>query len=124
VTPYADETFDLTFAICVLHHVAPGDWPGFVGELVRVTRPGGLVALFEHNPLNPLTRLVVNRCVFDEDAVLLRSGRLELLMDQHSVVGTSSRYLLFTPWRALRRLERRLRRIPLGAQYVTYGVRA
>ena len=49
---------------------------GFVADMVRVTRPGGLVCVIEHNPLNPLTRLAVNRCPFDADAVLLRSGQL------------------------------------------------
>ena len=40
-------------------------------EMVRATKPGGIVAIFEHNPFNPLTRRSVNNCVFDEDAVLL-----------------------------------------------------
>jgi hypothetical protein len=31
-------------------------------RLVRVVRPGGVAAIVEHNPLNPLTRLVVARC--------------------------------------------------------------
>ena len=33
-----------------------------------MTKPGGLVVVFEHNPYNPLTRLVVRRCEFGEDA--------------------------------------------------------
>ena len=75
--PYDDERFDVAFAICVLHHVRPAERPRFVGELRRVVRPGGLVALFEHNPLNPLTRLAVHRCAFDGDAVLLRAGEAQ-----------------------------------------------
>ena len=60
--------------VCV-HHVPPGDWPAFVGEMHRVTRKGGLTCVIEHNPLNPFTRLAVSRCSFDADAVLLRAGR-------------------------------------------------
>ena len=60
--PFEDGSFDLAFAVCVLHHVAPPDRPAFVAELARVTRPGGLTVVFEHNPLNPLTRLAVRRC--------------------------------------------------------------
>ncbi len=75
-TPLAGGPYDMTLAVCTLHHVPPRDWRAFVAEMARVTRPGGLVCVIEHNPLNPLTRLAVNRCPFDADAVLLRSGRI------------------------------------------------
>ena len=52
--------------------------PAFVAELARVVRPGGLVVVFEHNPLNPLTRLVVSRVTFDDGVRLLRSGERRL----------------------------------------------
>jgi SAM-dependent methyltransferase len=42
ITPFRDELFDITFAICVLHHVEPAKWPEFVEELARVTKRGGL----------------------------------------------------------------------------------
>ena len=77
--PYDDAAFDLAFAVCVVHHVPPAKWAGFVGEMRRVVRPGRIVCLIEHNPFNPLTKLAVMRCPFDEDAVLLNrwtSGKL------------------------------------------------
>ena len=47
----------------------------------RVVRPGGLVCVIEHNPLNPLTRsLAVSRCEFDSDAVLLGASTTRKLM--------------------------------------------
>src|SRR5436190_11517910 len=54
-TPFRDELFDITFAICVLHHVEPAKWADFVEELARVTKRDGLLVVMEHNPLNPLT---------------------------------------------------------------------
>ena len=39
--PFSDGAFDLTFAICVLHHVEPPQRPALISEAVRVTRPGG-----------------------------------------------------------------------------------
>ena len=39
-------------------------------ELHRITKPGGLIAIFEHNPLNPLTVHAVNTCPFDVNAKL------------------------------------------------------
>jgi ubiquinone/menaquinone biosynthesis C-methylase UbiE len=121
--PFESNTFDLSFAICVLHHVPPAQWEVFLAEMARVVRPGGLVAVIEHNPLNPGTRLVTLRCVFDEDIVLVRRRRLERLMRQARLRHTASRYILFSPWRgaAVERAERRLGRLPLGAQYITYG---
>ena len=37
----ADGSVDLAFAMGVIHHVPPDRWAAFLGELVRVTRPGG-----------------------------------------------------------------------------------
>jgi SAM-dependent methyltransferase len=70
--PYESAAFDLSIAICVLHHDPPTQWVGFLCEMRWVVRPGGLVCLIEHYPLNTLTRLAVARCEFDRDAVLLR----------------------------------------------------
>ena len=69
--PYDDGSFDVCFTICVLHHVAAERRPALVEEMKRVCRPGGLVAVFEHNPLNPLTRKAVRDCEFDRGVKLL-----------------------------------------------------
>ena len=121
--PYADASFDLVFAICVLHHVEPREREGFASELARVTRPGGLVAVFEHNPLNPLTRRVVRDCAFDEGVELLGRRELERLLRAGGLHVTDAEYLLFFPWRGrpFAAAERALRRVPLGAQYVVAG---
>ncbi len=117
--PFGDGGFDLSFAVCVLHHVAPAARPRFAAELVRVTRPGGLVVVFEHNPLNPLTRLAVARCAFDEDAVLLGPRETRRRLRDAGVRALESRYILFFPWRSsvLERAERALGHVPAGAQY-------
>ena len=44
---------DLAFAMGVIHHVPPAGWSGFLRELVRVTRPGGLVAAGGAEPPQP-----------------------------------------------------------------------
>ena len=117
--PFRVGCFDLVFAMCVVHHVAVEDWPQFASELARVTRPGGLVMIFEHNPLNPLTRVVVSRCEFDRNAVLLGRSRLRRLMAGAGLRECESRYILFFPWpgRLWAGLEGALRWLPLGAQH-------
>jgi len=123
VLPFESNTFDLSFAICVLHHVPPEGWAAFTAEMARVVRPGGLVAVVEHNHLNPLTRLVTLRCAFDEGITLVRRRRLERLLRSARVADPASRYILFSPWRgpAVERVERHVGRLPLGAQYISYG---
>jgi SAM-dependent methyltransferase len=122
--PCADGSADMSLAVCVLHHVPPRFWSGFMDEMCRVTRPGGLVCVIEHNPFNPLTRLSVKRCPFDKDAVLLSTSRTAELMRQAGLANVHSRYFLLLP-SALpiaRCLERTLSSLPFGAQYMTVGV--
>ena len=107
------------FTVCVVHHVAPPERPAFFAELARVVRPGGLVAVVEHNPLNPLTRLAVARCEFDEDAVLARPREVSRRLREAGLRDADAAHFLFFPWR-WHRVERLLRRVPFGAQfYVT-----
>ncbi|MHB8643732.1 MAG: class I SAM-dependent methyltransferase [Gaiellaceae bacterium] len=120
--PFDDASFDLAFTVCVLHHVPSGERQAFANELVRVVRPGGIVAVLEHNPLNPLTRFVVGRCEFDEDAELLRMNEVEDLLSGAGAVKPERAFMLFTPWPAPR-LERILARLPLGAQYLVAATR-
>lgn len=118
--PFEDRTFDVTFAVNVMHHVPPARWPTFARELLRVTRSTGCVAVFEHNPWNPLTRLAVFRCAFDADAVLLTRARTRDLLEGAGGSLLESRYILFVPVHArwARRVDERLGNIPAGAQYV------
>lgn len=123
VLPYGHATFDLATAICVMHHVPPEKRLGFLREMRRVVRPGGLVCIIEHNPFNPLTRLAVARCEFDRDAVLLRAGQTRQLMTDAGLRDCDTRYFALLPWATplVRRIEYGFRRVPLGAQYVTCG---
>jgi SAM-dependent methyltransferase len=121
--PFDDSGFDLVTAICVLHHVAPAEWTHFMSEMRRVVRPGGLVCVIEHNPLNPLTRLAVARCEFDRDAVLLGAGKARKLMAGTGLREIGARHFLLLPWeaKAARCVESALSSVPLGAQYAAFG---
>jgi SAM-dependent methyltransferase len=123
--PHADGRFDLAFAVCVIHHVAAPDRLPLLREMRRVVRPGGLVAVFEHNPWNPLTRRVVRACAFDEGVELMPRRELAALLRAAGLDVAAGEYLLFFPWRArlLQALERNLTGLPLGAQYVVAGRR-
>ena len=117
--PYDDATFDAAFTIAVMHHVPPAQWPAFLLEMKRVVRPGGLIAIFEHNPVNPLTQWIVRTCPIDDNAVLLWSGHLSRLVSQGGFVDVASRYILFTPLDGprYRAFDKMIGWLPLGAQY-------
>ncbi|HEY5038639.1 MAG TPA: class I SAM-dependent methyltransferase [bacterium] len=121
--PFPNDSMDVTFAICVLHHVPPTHFNAFVKEMARVTRKGGLVILFEHNPLNPLTLLAVNHCDLDDEAILIRRWKTGRLIDRRCSEILEKKYILFTPFRGsfFTLLDRLLGWLPLGAQYYVAG---
>ena len=110
---------DVAFAICVLHHVERPDRVDFASQLRAAVRPGGLVVVFEHNPLNPLTQVAVRGCEFDEGVHLLRAGEVVRHLRDAGTDVVERRYLQFSPvdkpW--ARRLDRALGWLPLGAQH-------
>lgn len=121
--PFEDNTFDLCFAINVVHHVPPSLWENFLQEMRRVLKPGGLAAVFEHNPLNPLTRLAVARCEFDRDAVLLHHGKIKSLFKTAGLKLFEDKFIVFFPFKAklFRGIESALGWLPLGAQHYVTG---
>ncbi|HXK17202.1 MAG TPA: class I SAM-dependent methyltransferase, partial [Polyangiaceae bacterium] len=65
------EFFGTVVLSCVLHHIPPQERAETLKNALRLLQPGGRLVVFEHNPLNPLTRKVVRDCPFDDDAILL-----------------------------------------------------
>ena len=52
--PFADGSFDVVMCVAVMHHIAAADAVrATLGEMVRVSRPGGRVLVWDHNPRNP-----------------------------------------------------------------------
>lgn len=114
-----DNSFDLCFSACVFHHIAHERHAFWLNELRRVTRPGGLLIIFEHNPLNPLTVHAVNTCPFDVNAHLIGAKMLTRSIVAAGWARPRVRYRLFFPkvLARLRPIERFLTWCPLGAQY-------
>lgn len=117
--PYPEAAFDVALASCVFHHIPHAEHVRLLGEIRRVLAPGGLLFVFEHNPLNPLTRHAVNTCEFDANAVLVGARTMRARMLEAGFGCARIRYRIFFPalLRALRGLERHLTWLPLGAQY-------
>jgi ubiquinone/menaquinone biosynthesis C-methylase UbiE len=116
---FNDNAFDVVFTACVFHHIPAVEHHRLLCELRRVLAPGGVFFVFEHNPLNPLTRRVVNACPFDENAVLMKVSELKQRLVAAQFKSIRQRYRIFFPraLRLLRWLEGSLSWCPLGAQY-------
>lgn len=123
--PFADNSLDVVFTICVMHHVPVKRWDRFVSEIFRVLKPGGLILIFEHNPFNPVTRRIVNSCEFDADAVLVKPKVARNILSKFGFLSVSTRYILTIPstiaW--IRRIDRVFGGLPLGAQYFAQAIK-
>lgn len=124
--PCEADSFDVAFSACVFHHIPHEEHVAWMQELHRVTRRGGLIAIFEHNPLNPLTLHAVNTCPFDENAKLIFARRLAKRLSEAGWVSPRIQYNLFFPrgLARLRPLEASLGWLPFGAQYVAFARKA
>jgi ubiquinone/menaquinone biosynthesis C-methylase UbiE len=110
---------DLAFTACVFHHIPPAQHVSWLAELRRVTRPAGQFLLFEHNPLNPLTRKAVRDCEFDADAILIGHREMASRMQAAGWRIIRIDHHVFFPefLRFMRISEHALHWLPLGGQY-------
>jgi trans-aconitate methyltransferase len=110
---------DLAYCNGVFHHIKVEDRPAALQYIRESLRPGGLLALWENNPLNPGTRYVMSRIPFDRDAVTLRAGQARRLVQDSGlqVLGISHLFIFPQLLAWLRATEPYLCRLPLGAQY-------
>jgi len=121
--PFDHPQFDLAYAMCVFHHIDPAEHVRLLAELRRVLRPNGVLAIFEHNPYNPLTVKAVNTCEFDENAKLITARRMKKVCLEAGFTDIQIRYRIFFPrmFARLRVLEPYMVHLPLAAQYSIYA---
>lgn len=115
--------FDLIFSACVFHHIDETEHARLFAGLRAALAPGGVLTVFEHNALNPVTRHIVATCPFDENAVLVGGGELRRRQRRAGFARVGVRYTGFFPasLKALRPLEPSLAALPIGAQYYTWA---
>ena len=112
-------TMDCVFAANVFHHIAPADRSSELRKCAEVLRDGGSIVIFEHNPYNPATRWVFERCPLDRDASMIRRSDMIDLAHEVGLRVRRTAYTLFVPftgnfWSAF---QHGLGWLPLGAQY-------
>jgi 2-polyprenyl-3-methyl-5-hydroxy-6-metoxy-1,4-benzoquinol methylase len=109
----------------VMHHIPVNERQETIKRLSGCLAPSGEILVFEHNPINPLTRLVVSRCVFDENAVLLPPREVKKYFRAAGLDVVRRDYIVFfpKPLAILRPMEPMLGWCPAGAQYALRGAR-
>jgi ubiquinone/menaquinone biosynthesis C-methylase UbiE len=119
--PFETGLFDVVFIAGVLHHIDATLHTTIIKEAFRVLKKGGRIYLFEHNPLNPLTKYLVKTCVFDKDAKLLGNNYVVVLLKRTGFQINSKQFIIFFPRKGILSklifLEKWLQWVPLGGQY-------
>lgn len=121
--PLAEGEWDLVFSSCVFHHIDADRHIEIFAGLRRLLAPEGRLVVFEHNPINPVTRYIVATCPFDENAVLISAPEFKR---RQRAAGFSRVDVRFTgffpgPLAALRPMEPLLGFMPIGAQYYSWA---
>ena len=117
--PAEAEALDAACAMCVFHHIDECQHVELLSQIRSRLKPGGLMMVYEHNPLNPLTVRVVNNCPFDVNAKLIGASLMAQRCRRAGFRDVSVKYRVFFPsfLRMFRFAERLLTWLPLGGQY-------
>jgi SAM-dependent methyltransferase len=117
--------FEVAYCNGVFHHVEPEQRLEALGYVHRSLSTGGVFGLWENNPWNPGTRLVMRRIPFDRDAKLLSPPHARELVTRAGFTVLRTDFLFFFPrvLSVLRPLEARLAGVPAGAQYMILAIK-
>ncbi len=135
VLPFKDKSVNIAVLFNMLHHIDSKEkLIQTLTEVYRVLKDRGMIAIYEMNPLNPLTRYVVNTNEIDS-AVNLDGHRKSLypttfyrwetksIIKQCGFKIRRQEYLAFFPkfLSFLLPLERYMAKIPIGGLYSVFG---
>lgn len=111
--------FDIIFVANVFHHIPEDLHLATLKHLRSLLSPTGYLYVFEHNPINPLTRNVFETCEFDVGCKMIDSKLFIQMCTNSGYNKIIRRYILFFPkfLSIFSGLEKFLKWCPVGAQY-------
>lgn len=117
------ESFDLLVLSCVLHHVPEEERIMFISNLRKYLKPGGILAVIEHNSWNPVTRKIVSNCPLDEGVLLVNQKELTQTLSNENWNTLGIEYVSYVPFKfgKLAFVEGLFKALPIGAQYIVYA---
>ena len=113
------QDLDLVFCNGVFHHIPAAEQGAVMNYVYRCLRPGGMFAMWENNPWNPIHHFAMKHSEIDKNAVPLSPPESRQLVSSERFQVIRTDYLFFFPgyfsW--LHPVEKLLVKLPLGAQY-------
>lgn len=135
--PFDADSIDIVLMYGLIHHIDTGEKiVQTFNEVNRVLKKGGMVAVYDFNPLNPLSRYLVKTCSVDAGVNLdgykkllfpttFFSWELIAILKSAGFEIAKHEYLLFFPkiLSPLVFLERFLAKVPFGGMYSIIGIK-
>lgn len=135
--PFDNESIDIVIMYGLIHHIDSGNKIEHTfNEAKRVLKKGGIVAVYDFNPLNPISRYIVKTCPIDVGVNLdgykkslfpttFYSWELIGILKNAGFMIVKYEYLLFFPkiFSGLVYLERFLAALPFGGMYSIIGIK-
>jgi SAM-dependent methyltransferase len=118
-------TYDIIFSSCVFHHIDSSEHTHWLKQLYSNLKPGGILLIYEHNPINPLTQFIFRTDEADKEGSMISSRRLKMILMEAGFINIFTRYRVYFPsfLTSLIRFEDYLKVLPLGAQYYCFAVK-
>ena len=114
------QDLDLVFCNGVFHHIPAAEQRAAMNYIYRCLRPGGMFAMWENNPWNPIHAFAMKHSEIDKNAVPLTPPESRRLVAFGAIPSDSNRLSVFSSQAILPgfiRSEKWLIKVPLGAQY-------
>jgi trans-aconitate methyltransferase len=117
------QPYDIIFSSGTFHHISHDKHEGILKELSSMLTSPGKIFIWEHNPINPMTRKLVNDCALDQDAILVNPKKMKDMLCRVQLSSVKIIYTTFFPkfLSFLKPFESRLEWFPMGAQYIATG---
>ena len=136
--PIDSNSVDMVLLYGIIHHIDSADKIiNTFEEIRRILKVGGAVAVYDFNPLNPVSRHIVKTCSIDIGVHLdgyklskypttFYSWEIKSILQQAGFSITMHEYLLVFPkfLSLLLPLERLISRIPIGGMYSVIGLKS
>lgn len=126
--PFASGSFDISYCILLLHHVAfynYDDVESVLKEMSRVSKNNGTILIIESNPFNPYWYIFMKR-IGEDNARLISKNRLDrIVREQLGLKIIESSYHGFLPdfcptylYSTIKKLEKLVEKIPFFNKFL------
>jgi hypothetical protein len=92
-----EKKYDIIFSSGTIHHILHDEHENILKELVSVLTSFGKIFIWEHNPINPITRKLVKDCPLDQNAILINPKKMKDMLCRVQLNSVKIIYTSFFP---------------------------